>query len=373
MTGSDGDEGPSVSRRKVLAAATATGALGVLGTGAGGTGALFSDHTTFEDNSMVVGAVDLQHCWQTADGSDCNPSDTGPLSLDVGQLQEGDRGSGSIRLQLPADGGNNSAWLWARARCPEEACGLDHKLEVSLFYDVDCGGRREDEPPIVTAEGEALNEVTLCEAKEHLADGVRLEPNPGSDDPEPLPPGTDYCLGIEWEVVEELCGSEDSTFELDFVATQFRHAPEPTVPWDPQECEVDCDAACREDCYPASFVAFCIEDTGTIAPNEFSELSWTSDTVSWKATKEVDAVVLYYGPPTFEAFRHELGGFDAGERHTITRGEGQVISGVSPPDPCPDTEDSGGCGVKYEFEERRWECVCKDGGPSRDCEGGADE
>jgi hypothetical protein len=112
-----------------------------------------------------------------------------------------------------------------------------------------------------------------------------------------------------------------------------------------------------------------------------TSLTWTENSVTWTASADMDSVVLYYGPPTFETYSPE-GGFPAGQSHTIVRGEGDALSatdakqtlGQSQNDPCPDGTEPG-CGVRYNFPESptddgSWDCVCGPPGAGRDCSGG---
>ncbi|MEF8777248.1 MAG: hypothetical protein V5A43_12210, partial [Haloarculaceae archaeon] len=282
----------------------------------------------------------------------------------------------------PDGGSNNPAWVWLRTACPVAECDLSRAVRVSMWYDGDCDGRVDSGRALRTLEGESIMDVSLCRALTLLADGIALDPT-RKDHVPPLEPGESLCIGITWAVTRPVCGPGAATLDLEFVAQQYRHNPDPAVPWAPRDCTVDCTVECDTECYPASFIAFCLADPGEIHPSDVTSLRWTDEDISFVTTRDVDAVTLYYGPPAFETFTQE-GGFPAGQRHTIVRGEGSVLAaaeaearfGQTPTDPCPDLAGEG-CGVRYNFDadgdrEDHWDCVCGPPGSERRCTGGDD-
>ncbi|MFB6311157.1 MAG: hypothetical protein ABEH64_08245 [Salinirussus sp.] len=366
------DRPDGISRRKVLAAATGTGLLGAAA--AGSTSAVVSDEVLFQSNDQQTGYIDLKRCWSAAGADECDPTDGSTLSIDLGTLVEGDSGSGSVRLRLPEDGGNNSAWLWLGSSCPARPCGPYRALWVTLWYDTDCDGTRGEDEPVVRVDGARLEDMRLCEALKRLAKGARLDAGPGGGAIEPLQPGQELCIGLEWRVAEQVCTVEqEEIVTLDFVAQQRRHRPEPESPWKGRVCNVKCGAECRDDCYPASFVAFCLDNSGDITKKDINHLSWTPDVVRWQTVRSIDSIVLKYGQ-SYELWAPE-DGFDPGVEYEFQRGEHAITLDraneldMKPQDPCPDwNKESEGCGVKYEFEEDQWDSVC--GSPGNGSPGG---
>lgn len=374
--------GDDLSRRAVLAALGGTGAAGALASS--GSGAVISDREVAQSNALAAGALDIDLCWEPTDTTGrCDPVAGSRVTVDLGALERGDAGSGTIRCSH-ATASSNPAWLWVRTPCPAEACGLERALEVSLWYDEGCDGVRGDSPPVRTVEGDAIVDVSLCEALEMLSDGIALDGQPQSGSARaPSDPGSDCCLGLSWRMTDAPCTSDTAALELEFFAEQVRHNEDPNRPWAPRECTVDCTTECDTECVPASFVAFC-KERKPIDMTTITSLTWTADSVTWTADTALDSVVLFYGPPTFETFAPD-GGFPAGQSHTITRGNGEVLSdseadstyGQSQNDPCPDV-DGEGCGVRYNFPETRngtgsWDCVCGPPGPDRECGGDGDD
>lgn len=379
--GMDPGGGPDLSRRAVLAALGGTGATGALAST--GTGAVISDIDVAPGNTFVAGALDIALCWEPTDSRGrCDPVSGSRVTLELGAIEPGDTGSGTIRCRH-ADASSNPAWLWVRSPCPTEACGLKRHLEVSLWYDDGCDGVRGDSPPVRTAEGDAIVDVTLCEALTMLSEGTALDARPlDGSGRAPLDPESDCCLGLSWRMTDAPCTGDTASLELEFFAEQVRHNDDPRQPWSPRECNIDCGRECDAECTPASFVAFC-KETGPIDMTVISSLTWADESVTWTTDEDIDSIVLYYGPPTFETFAPDAG-FPAGESHTIVRGEGEVLPaaeaestyGQSPSDPCPDV-DGDGCGIRYNFPERddetgSWDCVCGPPGPDRTCGGDGD-
>jgi hypothetical protein len=361
-------KGPNdLTRRELLASTTAAGAVGL---GAASTGAVLSDVSSFDNNTMAAGKVDLALCWQRDGDETCQPSAGETLRLDIGSLSAGDSGSGCIRLELPDEGEANPAWVWGKTACPIDACGLYDALKLDLWYDLDGDGERDDGEPPVVVDGTELTDVSLCRLTKLLANGVLFDGTPTDDEPAAIQPGTDRCIGVAWRVEGGFCPPAEAALDFQFYAEQHRHNPEPTVPWDPVDCEVDCTQEC-DDCYPASFVAFCLDSVGTISKEDVIDLSWTADTVTFRLDRQIDSAILFYGPPTFEIFD---GGFQANTEYTIERGTGNQLQeadaedqyGMTQQDPCPDIA-SDGCGVRYNFDGGAWDCVCGPPGSDRSC------
>lgn len=363
------DEGPDgLSRRQILAAATATGALGAVGTG--GTGAFFTDSAEFTDNTLAAGTLDLEVCWES-DGSVTCPDPAGSgLSLDMDSLSPGASGTGTISVSVPDRESANPAWLWARSVCPTEdhACGLGYAVKLDLWYDLDCDGGPDGDPPVVV-DGTELTDVSLCRVRKLLAGGLPVDARPGASDEEivPFQPGTEVCIGVSWQVTDTYCPPSRASLPLDFKAVQRRHNPDPS--WPSAECEVTCGEGCNEECYPASFITFCQAESGksALSKHDVEHLSWTEETITFRLQQVVDSVVLYAGG-TFEVFDLSEGeSFASGTSHQITVGESSDTrerdskdgDGLHPSEPCPDA----GCGLKYNFElsdgeSSHWEQTC---------------
>jgi predicted ribosomally synthesized peptide with SipW-like signal peptide len=359
----DRDADSLVTRRSILAALSATGAAGALASGS--TRAYLTDSDSF-GNALAAGSLDLDLCWTPGDASEpCEPSPGPSIAVEFDELQTGDSGSGRITCGLTTN--SNPAWLWLRTGCPSGPCGIERAIEVTFRHGTDCGGGRGD--VIVGNGGIPIDGIPLCEALTALANGVRLDGAHGPGGIDPLEAGTECCLDVEWTVVGNLCGGERARLEFDFHAEQARHNDEPQSPWTPRECLVDCTVEC-DDCAPASFVAFCT-DEGTIPVDAISSLTWTGDSITWTSTVDLDSIVLYYGPPTFETYAPP-DGFAAGEEYSYTRtdqGVPRSETGQEPSDPCPGPD---GCGVKFNFpdsasEEGVWNYVCdtQDSGPKQ--------
>jgi predicted ribosomally synthesized peptide with SipW-like signal peptide len=362
---SQGDpSAPAVSRRKLLGALAATGVTGGL-TGAG-TRAFLSDTSTFTDNQAAAGSLDLAVCWERPD-ENCQPGPGSDVSLELSGLATGDTGTASIRGLLPDDGTNNPGWVWLRTRCPLDVCDMEQAVRVTMWLDVGCDGAIGEGPVLRTVDGTAIEHLTLCEAMVALSSGALLDAaRYGSAAVVPHVPGEGFCVGLSWTVDGELCHGDTALVEFRLVAEQARHVTDPSPPWTPLVCDVDCTATGHcPDCYPASFVTFCPGD-GTITPSDV-RFSWTTDTVTWWSSTPVETVVLYYGThgepgSTFENFG---GGATGG---TVVRGEGNrtyagppagdawTANGQSPSDPCP---GEGSCGARYNFDDERWDDLCE--------------
>lgn len=355
---------PAISRRTLLGALAATGATGALA--GAGTRASLSDASTFADNRATAGSLDLEVCWERP-GENCQPRPGSDVSLEFPGLATGDTGTASIRGLLPDDGTNNPGRVWLRTRCPLDVCGMEQAVRITMWVDVDCDGAVGAGPVLRTVDGTAIEDLTLCEAMVALSSGALLDASmDGSATMDPHVPGEAFCVGLSWTVDGELCHDDTALLAFSLVAEQARHVTDPSPPWTPPVCDVDCTATGHcPDCYPASFVAFCPGD-GTITPSDI-RFSWTSDSVTWSSSTPVETVVLYYGThgepgATFENFRG--GGATGG---TVVRGEGDLThagppagdawtaNGQSPSDPCP---GEGSCGARYNFDDERWDDLC---------------
>lgn len=364
----------ALSRRAVLAGLSATGAAGAF---AGGSTAAYLSDRDAVGNGFAAGSVDLELCWTPESEEPCELSPGSTVSVRFADLESGHSGGGSVTCGLADD--SNPAWIWVRTNCPAEPCGIERAIEVTMWHGSDCdeAGTRW---PLIGADGAPIDGVSLCEALTLLSDGIRLDGDHDAVGINPLGPDDPCCLGIDWSVSTDLCPGNYARVDLEFHAVQARHNEDPSSPWPSRDCLVDCTVECDDECVPASFVAFCLDER-PIAMDAITHLSWTENTVTWQSSVDLDSVVLYYGPPTFETHA-PADGFPAGQRHTITRGDEEGVpagtTGQSPADPCPDTTQSEGCGVRYNFpesttDEGSWDCVCGPPGPDRDCRGGTDD
>jgi hypothetical protein len=412
---SGGDDG--ITRRSILAglgtvgagSALAAGAAGIAFGGdeeAGGTdfgngnrppvstaGGAFGGFTDVESfgsaglsyNLVQSGELDLSACWERP-GEDCTPTND-EVSIDFGDLTVGDSGSATLRCSVAGTPG----WVWLRTNCPEDTCGLDRALRVTLFYDQDCDGDRatDGSATVVEVDGEPIERTRLCDALSALRGGALLDADPGGD-PTPFSPDDACCIGLEWEVVDVVCeGDEDLEVGFELHAEQRRHNPDPEPPFDGGDCDVVCDYDCPPcDFQGISFVAFCIEDgeldPGDVAFTPFFDVDGEAYRVDWNSAVPIDWVVLFYGG-VFENFRYDgatvgsvtvnspenTPGNDAYDSTLVwKRGQDVTAYGQCPPDPCPNLStdlygpgvppEEFGCGVKYEFDDRRWEPVCND-------------
>jgi hypothetical protein len=355
----------TVSRRTLLGAVAASGAAGAL-TGAG-TGAFLFDASTFADNRVTAGSLDLEVCWERP-GESCQPQSGSGVSLDLSGLSPGDEGTASIRGLLPDDGTNNPGWVWLRTHCPLDVCGIEQAVRVTMWLDAGCDGTTDAGPVLRTVDGTAIEDLTLCEAMVALSRGALLDAATYTDTTtRPHVPGEAFCVGLSWRVDGDLCHDDAALVRFGLVAEQARHVTDPDPPWTAPACDVDCTATGHcPDCYPASFVAFC-PGGGTVTSSDV-RFSWTTDSVTWSSAVPLETVVLYYGTPgepgaTFENFA--VGGATDG---TVVRGEGDTTyagpstdeawmeNGQSPSDPCP---GEGSCGVRYNFDDEQWDDLCE--------------
>ncbi|WP_435358161.1 hypothetical protein [Haloarchaeobius sp. DFWS5] len=404
-----------MSRRALLATMTGIGAVSTIQLV--GTRASLLDVEALGSGS-AAGAVDLEAYWQPGDShgpgddylrvvSSTTDGDT-PTVQSFGRKggkdhdeddDEKDKeynasGSGSLCAKI-VDGGNPS-WVWLASNCPEADCGIYRDLTVTVFYDRDGDGKRDDDDDPVLFES-----VTLCEALSTLNTGVQLDGTAtGAETPEPFEPGTPVCIGFEWEYerTHEYDWKDDSkkgddwwdhdgkrgddrddedhdggydggpvTLDLHLVAEQARHQPA-TNPFS-ADCEITCGGECgtKGDGKGISWISFCTDEKihpedltlGVVATNEDDEVT----SVSWELDEDVDAnvvqVVIKYG--RFTAYRtcadgetFEEESFDCLRSGVSTSGVGLRVLDVAVDSnfnkcPCP----HGTKGLKFEFDGDR--------------------
>jgi hypothetical protein len=204
----------TITRRSLLGATAAVGGLGML---SGVTGAVLRDGELFRVFNGA-GHLDLAAAWRTSGGDDGTSG--GSVSIDVGPLAPGESGFAVVDLRLPDDGTNNPGYLWFRTFCPESSTVLANALDVSLWYAEPDGDRLTGSEP--------LFEGTLCELTDAFREGSLLDAARDTD----ATPGTQACLQpdgsalslrLEWEL-GEYEGTESTTLDFQFVATQCRHS-----------------------------------------------------------------------------------------------------------------------------------------------------
>lgn len=395
--------GGSLSRRAILSGLAAVGGGGALAGGAAGAGldvdavrSLNTDDPArtslerpastgdalegFHDvevfgamsaNVVQSGRIDLSTCWERP-GEDCRPS-SDATSIDFGTIRPGDSGAATLRCTLE----DNPAWVWLRTSCPDDSCGLERGVDVTVWYDRDCDGSRGREP-IVAADGTELADVPLCTALSALHEGVLLDGNPESEGAGPLGGGETCCLGFEWDA-GHFCGDDELEIDVELFARQRRHNPTPQNPWG-SSCDVVCDFDCPVCNYQGiSFVAFCIEEgelsSGDVSFRPYYDFEGETYRIDWQSDVALDWVVLYYGSRGgryFENFDYdgqETSGSvqvnSPGHTYYDSRlrweGDSDVTAlGQCPRDPCPNVPTRlYGCGVRYNFDDGVWDEVCK--------------
>jgi len=324
-------------------------------------------------NVFEAGELDLTTCWEQP-GETCDPTtDTSTLTLDT--LSNGEIQQATLRCALS----DNPAWLWLRTSCPADGCGLERGIDLTVWYDKQCDGSVDS--------GQVIASGRLCDVLTTLREGVLLDRDLSSEEPDPLRPGDTCCLGFEFSVGDLCVVDEDSlTIDIDLYAEQRRHQPDPTRPagWG-DDCTVDCGTDCPSCEYQGiSFVAFCIED-GRISPGDISftphyDADGEPYRIDWSSDVAPEWVVLYYGSSEgkyFENFHYD-GQSTTGSVHVNTAnddtpsnsnydsklrwhgGQDATADGQCPRDPCPNPseDDESGCGVKFEFDDDTWEAVC---------------
>lgn len=212
-----GDRGMSerkLTRRSVLAGATATGVIGSIG---GGTVALLQDRVEFPDNEATVGSMNLE---LRTDENGWVDGET--VVIGYGDVEPGDSETTGIDLRVC----ENPGWVWLRTE--PATSPLAEELQTRLWVDSDCNREFDDGD-------ESLYSGSLSGLATALADGRKLLDEPlGCDDP--------TCLGFRWELppedeietaIEDTEGPEAS-FSIEFAAQQWRHNPDPDNPWGQQ-------------------------------------------------------------------------------------------------------------------------------------------
>lgn len=338
------DEDSNITRRMLLYGLAAAG----IGAGSGAvTGATLSDTETFTGNLLSSGEVDLKTCWENVnDSSACTPDDDDPR-IDLGEVsQMGDGGSGLIRVELPD--GNNPAWVCFRTSCPGDAAGLEEKLTVRVWRDENCGADRETDEKLL-----ALG--SLCEVLTTLNDGILIDGDTSTSDPDPFEPGDEVCIGFEWYLSETL-GTDDSVdIDFDFRATQSRSTTPEGVCQPETPCSVTCDESSESKAI--SFVCFC-RDSGFDGQEPITSISTAKlntdgepVAVDWESDEPVDTVVIKTGPGPDALYNFDVGGatFGTTELDTTTD-DPDGGSNQSPSDPCPNSSDE----KKYEYENGSW-------------------
>lgn len=253
-----------LTRRRALLGLVAVGSVGA--TAGAGTRAFLTDREGFgnldggEANQFRGGDLDLGVAWETATNGE--PVDSsGPFppesSTDYGDV------SGPV-LELagitPGDGGRvstafrvagNPACVWFRLRAFDaddngltdqeselDSTGGDGEgelqefLDVTVHYDVDCDGTRDEGEPEI-ADG------TLSAVAEELSTGVRLDAalfEDGVSAGECFPPGSAGCVTLAWTLPEvrgvRQVETDSVTFGVELGAVQRRHDEGSTSPWE---------------------------------------------------------------------------------------------------------------------------------------------
>jgi hypothetical protein len=350
------DDGPDISRRMVLYGLAAGG----IGAGSGAmTGATLSDTEAFTANLFSSGEVDLETCWENKTESACTPDDADP-EIDLGEVSTvGDGGSGLIRVELPDDDANNPAWVCLRASCPSDPpTGLEKNLTVRVWRDKKRNGECDAERD---TDEELLAFGSLCEVLTTLNDGILVDGDTSTSDPDPFEPGEEACIGFEWYLSETLDQDDAVDIDFDLRATQSRS----TTPEDvcqPQTCGVTCDGDSTSK--EISFVSFCTSggfdspDQDPITSISTAKLNTDGEEVAvdWESEEPVDTVVIKTGKVGNVEAKKALYTFDAGG---ATFGTTELDTTTGAPDPggnqsasspCPD----GSSGVKYEYENESW-------------------
>jgi hypothetical protein len=339
------DDGPDISRRMVLYGLAAGG----IGAGSGAmTGATLSDTEAFTANLFSSGEVDLETCWENKTESACTPDDADP-EIDLGEVSTvGDGGSGLIRVKLPDDDANNPAWVCLRASCPSDPpTGLEKNLTVRVWRDKKRNGECDAERD---TDEELLAFGSLCEVLTTLNDGILIDGDTSTSDPDPFEPGEEACIGFEWYLSETLDQDDAVDIDFDLRATQSRS----TTPEDvcqPQTCGVTCDEDSQSKAI--SFVCFCQDDgiTGNpITSISTAKLNMAGEPVAvdWESEEPIDTVVIKTGPGPDALYNFPVGGATFGTTELDTTAQSpDGGSNQSPSDPCPNSSTE----VKYEYDE----------------------
>jgi hypothetical protein len=189
-----------LTRRSVLAGATAAGVVGSIG---GGTVALLQDRVEFPGNKASVGSMDLT----------LNDSSK-TIDIRYGDIEPGDSGKTVIHLSVC----ENPGWVWlrtSRATSPLAEVLLTRLLvDDTLLYPWQSLTELTTDPPL--ANGQRLEERVDCDPATDLEFQWRL---PQEDQIE--------------TAIEDKEGPEAS-FSIEFAAQQWRHNPKPDNPWGSQ-------------------------------------------------------------------------------------------------------------------------------------------
>jgi hypothetical protein len=308
-----------VTRRQLLAGLTVTGGAG-LGIGSG-TAALVTDSAMFPGNAVAAGALDLQVSW-TAGSASGTGQGRASIPLAIGQ-SDGPT-TAQLSVTVPADGENNPAACWLRARCPDDSL-LGRALRVTITYDScpdDC----------VLYRGHLVG----------LADGVPLDPRglPG------IVPGEQACLEPGAQIDLELTvaaggfeGQAETAFELEFVGQQCRGREEHPNPFPAP----DCGPPPTDGQHAISFLAFCTAGDGPIAtdPETVATVTETNAAgepleIEWETDLPVDFVVV---KASTEFMIYDLRDSDATTGVATSRDSDAAVATVEPAqrwasDPC---------------------------------------
>lgn len=397
-----------ITRRSVLSGVATIGSIGAV-SGVGAVG-LFRNEAPFTGNLLAAGELNLKLCW-SEDGEACTPQN-GPVTFDLGELEYGETGTATIQCDIE----DNPGWTWLRTNCPEQPCGVQDAVEISLWYDENCNSTKEEDEnyltvtlsqsewediePYLTSDIDntspiKIQDLELCDALTLLRFGTLLDADPNTDTTDPFEPGGWCCLGVEWEVVDNICTGDEFELTFEFYTQQWRHNPQPVNPWPEVEaCTVDCTEECAECDQGISFVAFGIEngsiDKGDITLTPYSNSEGEVFKVDWEADRGIGWVVLFYGSNQGKYFENfHVNGDTSGTVRSNAPSDyadfdskllwegGQTVTdyGQCPRDPCPDLDTADyGCGVRYNFESDEdgdwiadtWDSVCGQKCPCED-------
>ena len=188
-----------LTRRSVLAGATAAGVVGSIG---GGTLALLQDRVEFSGNEATVGSMDLE----------LQHDSSKTIDIEYEDIEPGDSGKTVIHLSVC----ENPGWVWLRT-----SRATSPLAEVLLTE--------------LRIEGTSVRSGPLSQLSKDLAGDPELLNEPVDCDP-----ATD--LAFQWRLpqeeqietaIEDKEGPEAS-FSIEFAAQQWRHNPNPDNPWGSQ-------------------------------------------------------------------------------------------------------------------------------------------
>jgi hypothetical protein len=328
------DDDSRISRRTLLYGLTTAG----IGAGTGVTAATLSDTEPFGGNLLSSGEVDLKTCWENKNDDNCKPVDDSP-QVDIGSVSKGDAGSGLIRVK---NDGNNRAWVCLRTPCPSDNSGLEEDLDVTVWRDEDCNAEVNDATPLTSGASGTLGEVLTT-----LHEGVLIDGDLSTSDPDPFKPGDEACIGFKWKLTGELNEDDSVNVNFEFSATQSRS----TTPQDVCQPKTPCGGPSESK--GISFVAFC--SSGGFTGNPITSFSTAKRNtggepvaVDWESDEPVDTVVIKTGPGPDALYNFPVGDATFGTTELDTKTDSPNPGPQqSPQSPCPD----GSSGVKYEYEE----------------------